>query len=115
MNHSESIAWYSRQTNARKLALLLDIMHQLTIVVRSVFHDHAGAPATTSRLAYAMSELNHCITAASLALLENRPGMPDDALIGLFFDPPQHAELASYFPFVLEQAIQRSLGRSTAH
>lgn len=107
MNQAETIAWYGRLTKAQKLALLLDLMQQLTIVVRSIFHDHAGEPATTSRLAYAISELNHRLTSAASAVLHNRPTLPDHALIGLFFDIPQHVELAQYLPFVLEQAIAR--------
>jgi hypothetical protein len=105
-------SWFSALSPSDKVVVLLDVMHELTIATRSVFLDYAGDCEARSRLAYAISELNHRLTAAAGAMMQNRETYPDDVLIEMLFEGPSHPELQPYFPYVLKCARQYQARRS---
>ncbi len=111
MTESQVVIWFGRLSAQQKAIVLVDVMHELTIVVRSVFHDFASKTDTTAPLAYKISELNHRLTSAAFALLIDKPTYPDRALIEMLWNWSETPELMPYFPFVLEQAMTRAEAR----
>jgi hypothetical protein len=107
MDRAASEAWFGRLSQNQKADVLINVMHGLTIVVRSLFHDYENDCQTRSRLAYYISELNHHLTAAAAVLLENKPTYPDDQLIAMLSAASSQSELSPYFPFVLQRVIER--------
>jgi len=112
MDKSATTAWLGTLSATEKVRALLSVMHELTIVVRSVFHDYSDDCATRSRLAYKISELNHMLTSAALGTIENRATYPDDVLVETLSDQSRYPELAPYFPFVLERVAQQFHNRA---
>lgn len=90
--------------------VLLRVMFELTLMVRgiSVYHHDSE---TRWRLAYSISELNHRLTSAALAIMQNRDTYPDDLLVEMLFERPAHPELEQSFPYVFEQAAQYFIGK----
>jgi hypothetical protein len=99
-------SWFSALSSPDKVAILLNVMYELTLVVRSVFLDYPKDCETRAKLAYAISELNHRLTAAATDTMQGQDKYAD-ALIEMLFERPKYPELQPYFPFVLEQAVER--------
>lgn len=107
MNKDALSAWLEKLPPGRKMIFLLGVMHELTIAMRSIFHDHAGSWRVLAETSSDISELNHRLTGVALAILENRPTYSDEALAGMIFAASDRPELSSCFPLVLERVIQR--------
>jgi hypothetical protein len=107
-------SWFSALSPTDKVIFLLAVLHDLTVAVRSIVHDYADDCETRSRLVYAISELNHRLTAAAWETMEGRETYPDDALIDMLFEGPNHKELKPYFPYVLEHPMQYLRNRGQA-
>jgi|GEM_PF-5903017 len=112
MDKSAMSVWLGTLSRTEKVTVLLGVMHELTIVVRSVFHDYSDDCATRSKLAYKISELHHMLTSAALGTIENRATCPDNDLVEILSDQSNYPELTPYFPFVLERVADRFRNRS---
>ena len=111
MDKDAMVVWFGNLPREQKVAFLLDVMHELTIVVRSMFHDHADDCEMRSKAAYDVSELNHRLTSAALAILGGEPTYSDAALIEMLAEPSSDSTLLRYVSFASEQAFRRLSGR----
>jgi len=91
-----SRCWLGKLSHRQRAAFLLEVMHELTIAVRAIFHDHAGDSDLCARSAYDVSELNHRLTSAAISMLANKPTYP--ALIDMIFGASVDPELSTYLP-----------------
>lgn len=112
MDKSGISVWLGTLSPIEKVTVFLGVMHELTIVVRSVFHDYSDDCAARSRLAYKISELNHMLTSAALATIQNKTTYPDEVLVEILSDQSNYPELTPYFPFVLERVAQQFQNRA---
>lgn len=110
MDKHAAQSWFSALSQSEKAMVLLRVMFELTLVVRGVFVYHQDSE-TRWRLAYSISELDHRLTSAALAIMQNRETYPDDVIVDMLFERPEHSELESYFPYVFEQAARYFAGK----
>src|SRR5262249_22722257 len=106
MGVPEIRSWFSSLSNSDKVNVLLIFMHEITILVRTVFLGYESDCEMRSRLAYHLSEINHRFTSAALALMEGRPTYPDDVLIEILVEQPNDPVLEPYCHDILKKAVQ---------
>jgi hypothetical protein len=108
-------SWFSSLSQQDKAVVLISVMHELTVVMRSVFYDYANNCETKSGVAYQISELNHHLTSAALALIQHRNTYPDAHLIDMLYERPNSPELEQYFPHVFERVMHYLIRQKTQH
>lgn len=102
-----SRCWLGKLSHRQRAAFLLEVMHELTIAVRAIFHDHAGDSDLCARSVYDVSELNHRLTSAAISMLANKPTYP--ALIDMIFGASVDPELSTYLPVLERAALKRAI------
>lgn len=84
MTQSETTAWFATLPEIAQLFFLLDVVSQLTIVLRDVptlnDKDHL------LRVGWVISELDHRLVANVTLATAKTPRYPDDVAIGIMFD-----------------------------
>ena len=99
-------AWFSALPASDKVYALLVIMHEITIVMRTISVDYPHDCETRWRLAYRLSQMNHRFTAAALAMMLNEPTYPDDELLEILLRQERNPELARACRQVLEDTVE---------
>jgi hypothetical protein len=103
MERSEMKAQFLAYNDADRNMLLLGLMHNLTLVIRDVFHERAeGAKVKASA---GVSEINHKITSFVIAKMSNQAHYPDDLIIDFIVDGFIDADISGY----LQQAWDTSV------
>jgi len=99
-------AWFSAQPAPLKILFLLEIMHELTLVLRDV--------STTAnndlmwKSAWTISECNHRLLGYATVAMTQQPHYPDDVIIEILFDHLRHGPLEPYAQNVWDRAVERT-------
>jgi hypothetical protein len=105
MNQAEMQSWFEGLSNTNKMLAMLAMMHEFTIVIRSVFHDNDKE--NSLKVAYALSEFNHMLTSKMSSMLEKEPTYPDDVVIESFIDQFNRPELRPYAWLVWNEVLRK--------
>lgn len=100
-------AWFNALPRSEKVVVLLNIMFELTLVMRELGLQHSEDCETRWRLAYHLSEMNHRFTSAAWAMMENRPTIPGDVLMEILLDQTSYPELGHSCQFALGRVMER--------
>jgi hypothetical protein len=104
MDLASKQAWFAAQPDAFKVLLLLEVMHELTIVLRII--SSSGDDDLMRRSAWIISECNHRLVGYAFGVMTQRPHYPDDVIIGILFDYLEHATLEPYTRAVWDKAVE---------
>ena len=74
-------SWFAAQPDAFKVLLLLEVMHELTIVLRVI--STSGDDELMRRSGWVISECNHRLVGYACGVMTQGPRYPDDAIIGI--------------------------------
>jgi hypothetical protein len=72
-------SWFATQPERFKLLLLIEVMHELTIVLRDI--STTGDKNLMWRSAWLISECNHRLLGNASAVLTRQPCYPDDVVV----------------------------------
>jgi len=97
-------SWFAAQPEPFRLLVLLEVMHQLTMVLRDV--STSGDKDFMWRCAWLVSECNHRLVGYASAVMTRQPHYPDDVIIGILFDYIDHATLVPYTRAVWDRAVE---------
>ena len=106
MDIASKQSWFSAQPPPLKILFLLEIMHELTLVLRDV--------STTAnndlmwKSAWTISECNHRLIGYATAAITQQPHYPDDVIIEILFDHLRHGPLEPYAQNVWDRAVERA-------
>lgn len=99
-------SWFASQPERFRIALLLEAMHELTLVLRDVYTmDDKELLAETG---WIISECNHRLVGYLFGVVTHGPRYPDEVIIGVLFDYLGHPTLAPYASGVWERAVQKA-------
>lgn len=104
-------SWFNARSRPDKVTILLDVMHELTILVRVVFYDFTHDSDRQLALMFKISEMNHAFTSAARAMMKNETTYPDDVLIEILLDQTSYPELGPGLRHALNTAIERTKAR----
>lgn len=97
-------SWFAAQPERFRTLVLLEVMHELTIVLRDV--SFADDSEKKWQSAYLVSECNHRLIGYSTAVMTGQPRYPDDVIIGILFDYLDHPTIERYTRHVWERAVE---------
>lgn len=97
-------SWFATQPERLKLLLLIEVMHELTIVLKDV--STTGDKDLMWRSAWLISECNHRLLGYASAVMTRQPHYPDDVLVGILFDYLNHQILEPYTRNVWDRAVE---------
>jgi len=97
-------SWFAAQPEPFKILLLLEVMHELTIVLRGI--STMDDKDLLWRSAWTISECNHRLVGYATAVMTEQPRYPDDVIIGILFDYLEHATLEPYTRAVWDKALE---------
>jgi len=97
--------WFAAVSSTEKVLTLLNVMQELTLVIRGVFSDPATSCDRRAAAAYRVSELNHRLVGAARDIIKGNDEYAK-TMIDLLFEGPEESVLQPYFPLVLRQAIE---------
>ncbi len=103
MDRPETEAWFAAQPAQFRHLILLEVMRDLTIVMREV--SFAEDAEHRWRAAYLVSECNHRMLGYISAVMTDQPHYPEDVIIGILFDYLDHPEIERYTRQVWERAV----------
>ena len=104
MDLASKKSWFAAQPDAFKVLLLLEVMHELTIVLRVI--STSGDDELMRRSAWIISECNHRLVGYAFGVMTQRPHYPDEVIIGILFDYLEHATLEPYTRAVWDKAVE---------
>jgi hypothetical protein len=96
-------SWFATQPERFKLLLLIEVMHELTIVLRDI--STTGDKNLMWRSAWLISECNHRLLGNASAVLTRQPCYPDDVVVGILFDYLDNQTLEPYTLNVWDRAV----------
>ena len=97
-------SWFAAQPEQFKLLVLLEVMHELTIVLQDV--STTGDKDLMWRSAWLISECNHRLLGNASAVMTRQPCYPDDVIVGILFDYLDHQTLEPYTRNVWDRAVE---------
>ena len=104
MDLASKKSWFAAQPDAFKVLLLLEVMHELTIILRVI--STSGDDELMRRSAWIISECNHRLVGYAFGVMTQRPHYPDEVIIGILFDYLEHATLEPYTRAVWDKAVE---------
>ena len=106
MTRTDAIFWFVSQTEQTKDFALLEVVGELTIVIRDVFSSQDEP--TRLRVAWLMSELTHRLVGHVTTGMSGNPRYPDDVIIGILFDYLETPDLQKHASHVWDRAVEQA-------
>jgi len=112
MDLASKQSWFAAQPEPFKILVLLEVMHELTLVLRDV---SASADKDLMwKSAWLVSECNHRLLGYASAVMTRQPHYPDRVIVEILFDHIGNAALEPYACRVWDRAVE-SATRFGAH
>ncbi|MGE0851154.1 MAG: hypothetical protein AB7O44_16245 [Hyphomicrobiaceae bacterium] len=106
-------SWFAAQPEQLRIAMLVAVMHELTLVLRDVYT--MNDKALLAETGWIISECNHRLVGYLFGVVTHGPRYPDDVIIEILFDYLGHPTLARYASDVWDRAMEKATKFSLRH
>jgi hypothetical protein len=90
--------------NADKVMIMLNLMFNMTIVIRDVFHERSDD--VKLKASYVVSEINHQITSYVIATMLTEARYPDDVIFDIIIKKFTSSDIKGYLTKTWDASVQ---------